>query len=188
MPFALLAGDIAAFAYQRLRPRDTFPMTVGEILGSNEDSSEYVLGDLSTAVQRFGGRLAIDPDGPQPALVRANIDNRLVTVDYRAARAGWLALHQFAFTGWQCRIDGANWFSAESYQPGAASVSRSKPGGLVPMCRVPAGAHRLEARLPRPSSEEWGIRISLCGIAAVLLALLTGRRFRDDGIPGGRAA
>jgi hypothetical protein len=173
----IFAGDMAALAYQRLRPRDARPPALAEILASNDDSSEYILGDLPAAAARFGPHLAVTPgDAPVSPTVRsAIIGNRHIRVEYQAQKDGALALRQFAFTGWHCRIDGGPWAAAGTVPLGAPL----RPA-RVPLCAVPAGPHRLEARLPASPAEQWGHRLALAGLSLILLSLAggQGRRFR----------
>ncbi len=169
----LLALGIAGFAYQRLRPRDDHPLTVAQVLASDEDSSEYVLGDLAGARHRFGPRLAFAPDAPV-AVSNASIANRHITLDYRAEQSSTLALRQFAFTGWQCRIDGGAWSASSVLKLGA-----NPNAARVPLCAVPGGAHRLEARLPAPPVERYAGWLSLGALAVILLSLLGASRNRS---------
>lgn len=162
----LLALDIAGFAYQRLRPRDDHPMTVAQVLASDEDSSEYVLGDLAEAKRMFGPRLAFTFGAPV-AVSNASIASRHIALDYRADNIGTMAFHQFAFTGWQCRIDGGAWRTADVWNLGPYPNS-----ARVPKCMVPSGAHHLEARMPAPPMERYAGWLSLGALAVILLALL----------------
>jgi hypothetical protein len=167
----LLMGDMAAFAYQRLRPRDTYPPTLAAILASNEDTSEYVLGDVPTLARLFAGRLAFAPNALAVRITGGDVGNRRLSLAYQAphdqAPEGTaIALHQFAFTGWQCRVDNGPWLPAGQLQSGLSSR-----GGRVPLCAVPSGTHRLEARLPASPAEQAGLWLTLVGLATVILML-----------------
>lgn len=165
----LLAADIAAFAYQRLRPRDRHPPALARIAASTVDTSEYVLGALSEAEGLFGSRLAFAPAeraGPGTVIEKAFIGNRRVMVDYRAPRDTQLALRQFTFTGWDCRIDAGPWQPAGTWRAGTSSHA-----GRVPLCAAPQGTHRLEAMLPMTSAEKWGGWLSCAGLMVLLVSL-----------------
>lgn len=170
----MLLGDTAIFAYQRLRPRaaDTVPPTVAQIMASNQDTSEYVLGDLEEAVGRFGARQALVVGGGDDArLDSIVISGRQALLRYQADQDGMLALRQFAFTGWQCRIDAGGWTQAGRYRLGPSPQSAQ-----VPLCVIPAGRHQLAMRLPAPLPERIGLWLGFAGLAAVLASLLGRRR------------
>jgi len=96
----------------------------------------------------------------------AKIVSRRVTLTYHAARDTTLVLRQFAFTGWQCRIDGGPWATA-----GVQRLGTSPRSVQVPLCPVPAGTHRLDARLPESSPERFGFWMGFAGLAMVLATL-----------------
>lgn len=162
----LLALDIAGFAYQRLRPRDDHPMNAAQVLASDEDSSEYVLAYLAEAKRMFGPGLT-STFGAPVAVSNASIASRHIALDYRAGTIATMALHQFAFTGWQCRIDGGAWNAADVWNLGPYPNS-----ARVPKCVVPSGAHHLEARMPAPPVERYAGWLSLGALVVILLALL----------------
>jgi hypothetical protein len=164
----LLLADAAGLVHQRLYPSYSIPLppTRTQIFADSQDTSEYVLGDLPAAEQAFGPRQAFAPDGPAPAIGPVHITARHVALDYRANTPTAIALHQFAFTGWQCRIDDGAWTPASALRLGTAHG-----GAHVPLCTAPAGAHRLEARLPASAPERIGVWITLAGLAIVVVSL-----------------
>jgi len=170
IPWLFLAGmlaiDVGAVSYQRLRSRTEHPPVLAEIAASTDDSSEYVLGNLSDATAVFGNSLLLVPDGKQNPDLTVNdlkISNRSITLTYSVKSDTALALHQFSFTGWECRIDAGAWTPAQILQLGRSSFAAK-----VPVCRAPAGAHRMAARLPSPLPETIGFWLSLFGAALVL--------------------
>lgn len=156
--------NAAMLTYQTWRNRDDRPMTAAQILATNVDTSEYVPGDLPTLAARFGAANTIAVTGHADAL-RQPSHGRTLTFDVTATLPSSLALRQFAFTGWACRIDGGEWMPASE----AALPSR------VPVCTVPAGRHRLDARLTAPPAEQAGLIATVIGFAVALCALLAGR-------------
>lgn len=154
---ALLLFDAALIAVHDYRDRqEKLLPAVTDIVADTMDTSEYVLGNPARIAARFGPA----GDGIVSGLgvaKRGQIAYRRLTYRIAAKTSVNLALHQFAFTGWECRIDDGPW------QPGA----RLPAPLAVATCRVPPGAHRLEARLPA-TPWETGASI-IAGLAALLL-------------------
>ncbi|MBB3957053.1 hypothetical protein [Novosphingobium sediminicola] len=166
---AMILGDLTAFAYQRLRPRVIFPLTIHQVMASNHDTSEYILGDLNEVVQRFSTQRALVVDGGGIAgitLGRMEGAGRRLSVSYHASRGAALALRQFGFTGWQCRIDRGEWTDARLYRFGSSPRS-----GTVPVCAIPGGTHRLEARLTMTMPERLGLWLGFASSVVLFIML-----------------
>jgi hypothetical protein len=150
------AGLIGLHAY-RDRQETNLP-SVRDIIASTMDTSEYVLGHARKAA-------ATAQDGiiaGSGVTERVQIAHRFTNYRVNAATSVVVALHQFAFTGWECRIDDGPW----------------RIGGQMPMplglatCDVPPGAHTLEARL-RATPWETGAWFAAGLAILVLLANAT---------------
>lgn len=164
----MLAMDVALIGFQAWRNRAEQPRSVATILADPLDTSEYVLGDVGMLRARFGDARAIVLAGDARIALLAT-GGRATAFRTSASRASLVAVRQFAFTGWQCRIDGGAWHGAP----------RLPPPGDVAACRVPAGSHRLDVRLPATPFERIGGWLGIAGLCAALACLMVGRRDRD---------
>lgn len=186
----MIGGDMAIFAYQRLRPRHNVPQAIEQIMASSRDSSEYVLGNPAPLARLFGSRVAMpwpvarkDAAAPSLMISRAVIGHRSVTVDYRSGQSMTLALRQFAFTGWQCRVDGGAWLPARTSSLDIPPSLSGMPAALVPLCLAPVGGHRLEARMPPSTAEQAGGWLALSGLVVALASMALGLIRRRDPDP-----
>ncbi|CAN5615116.1 hypothetical protein BH10PSE14_BH10PSE14_31510 [soil metagenome] len=177
----LLLLDASLLAIQNYRNRDERPPTNQQMIASNVDSSEYVPGQMAAVSARFGAASSYALSGS--ATSRPLVWNaREIALAVDAATPSRLALRQFAFTGWQCRVDGGPW-------QGAATI----PYPLnVAACAVPAGRHLLEARMPATWIERAGGLLTLGGLILALTSLAgawrSSRTSRKDAArPPGRA-
>lgn len=152
----LLALDVALFGLHALYGRER-PPTNAAIVAETRDTGEYVIGSLEELGKRFGSASIWSPQAPVTA-TRARWETRSLALDVNAAAPARVALRQFAFTGWRCRIDGGPW---------QAPAALPQPLN-VPLCDVPQGRHRLEAELGATAVEKLGAIATLIGL---LLAL-----------------
>lgn len=149
----LLLLDAGLLGVQYYRNRDDRPPNNQQMTASTIDTSEYVLGRLDQVRPLFGTASTRALSGTATARKLA-WDSRHIVMEIDAATPARLALRQFAFTGWDCRIDGAPWQRAAIL-----------PYPLnLPVCTVPAGLHRLEARLPAPLAERAGAWLTVLGL------------------------
>lgn len=162
----LLLADVALFGLHARYGRDHPPVNAA-IVAETRDTGEYVIGSLEQVDARFGSAPIWSDQPVTASLLRK--ETRFLAIEVEAVRPARLALRQFAFSGWRCRIDGGAW------QP---SVTLPQPLN-VPVCSVPAGRHRLEADLPATAVERFGLIATLLGLA-LALANIAGipRRFR----------
>jgi hypothetical protein len=120
------------------------------------DTSEYVLGRSDLAATRLA------QDGVR---LQAQ-DYRRLAYTVEAPAPMHVAVHQFAFTGWDCRVDGGAW---------QAAGQLPRPYGLA-TCPVPVGRHRVDLRLPATPFETAGWAIALGALAVILGQLALARR------------
>lgn len=165
----LLLLNAGMLTVQRWRSRDHRPPGNAQVVASDIDTSEYVLGRLDAAVPLFGPARSRVLSGTARTHVLV-WEGRRLALDVAATTPATLALRQFVFTGWECRIDQGPWRRAATLV-----YPRS-----VPLCAVPAGRHLLEARMPASPAEQVGGGLTLLGLALALLGLRGGRRMRRD--------
>ncbi|EIZ79026.1 hypothetical protein WSK_2571 [Novosphingobium sp. Rr 2-17] len=134
----LLLFDAGLIGYQHWRDTAGGHRMDAVDLANTADTSEYVLGDTGLAGSRFGSRAFVT--GYRYLSQATNAETTLN-----------LPLHQFAFTGWECKIDAGAWGDA----------SRLPAPTRLATCIVPPGRHRVEARLPASNPERWGNWIGL---------------------------
>lgn len=170
----LFALDSAMLGVQSYRNRDDRPPDNRTIVASTVDTSEYVLGQMSAVRSFFGNARAIAVTGAVTARPLF-WGNRSIVLAVTAAAPSQLALRQFAFTGWECRIDHETWHPA--------AMLRYPLG--VPTCRVPIGQHVLEARMPARWHEQVGAGLTLLGLALVLGDIVLNRRRARGDANGG---
>ncbi|HWI87220.1 MAG TPA: hypothetical protein VNT42_12990 [Sphingomonas sp.] len=151
----LLLVDIALFGVHVWHSRDHLPPDNREILERTTDTGEYVIGELRVVGPRFRNARYSTTQGDVHA-VPTGWDSRFLSFETSALAPGRIAIRQFAFTGWTCRIDGGPW------QP---PITDPYPVNL-PLCDIPAGRHRLDVSLPATIAERAG------GIATLLGLLL----------------
>ncbi len=157
------AGMFAAHTYT---VRDRLPPSMDRILAESAEMSEYVLSDLTPLKARFGNQSALVLSG-QAAISRATMASRHADLVVDTSAGSTVALRQFIFSGWQCRIDAGEWF--------AASPDPALPH--VPSCAVPAGRHDVAFRLPATTGERISYILSLAGCLVIIVVwLLTLRR------------
>jgi hypothetical protein len=170
---ALLLADAGLLTLHRLHNRGDLPPDTATILAKTRDTNEYVLGSLEQVSARFGAAAAIVLSG-QAAAVPAYRHSRAIAFDVSAHTPARVAPRQYAFTGWQCRIDDGGWIEAGLL-----------PRPLnVPTCDVPAGRHRLAMRMPPRTGERIGGWAALVGLALALGEIVRGRRTKRDGAVG----
>lgn len=161
----LLMLDAGLLAVQYYRNRDDRPPDNQQMTATTMDTSEYVLGRLDQVRPLFGASRTHALSGTATSRALA-WDSRHIVMDIDAATPARLALRQFAFTGWECRVDDGAWQRAASL-----------PYPLnVPVCAVPAGQHRLEARLPATLPERAGAWLTLLGLLLVFGNIAIGWR------------
>lgn len=150
------AAFLAALSWHVAR-RPVWPTP--EVAAHRAEVREYWLGDVDTLARRFGAQDAIALSGRIEAGKLAG-EGRSLAIDIRADEPALIALRQFAYTGWDVRIDGGGW------SPAGRSAT---PTGLITV-PLPAGKHRIELRLPPHPAESRGLLVS----GAALLLLLAG--------------
>lgn len=143
------------------------PMTNAQIVGDTLDTPEYVLGSLPKVRALF--------DGDDPRLLHGAASAHLVDKGARhrayavdATAESLLAVPQFAFSGWRCRIDGGAWTPA---------ATLAEPRRIV-ICGVPAGRHRLDVMLPPPLPEKAGIAAMLIGLLLAIASFAWSARHK----------
>lgn len=157
---AFLALNVALFAIQHFRNGDNASVSPAEALRTSADTSEYVLGDVTVARQRFGNRIAVPVRGDAVATMIRQTE-RTWTLRVDAAVPSRLAMRQFAFTGWRCRLDNGPWVPA-----GEIAYPLS-----VPTCDVPASTHLLTLDLPMSLPERLGWLLTVFGAMLALLSM-----------------
>ena len=153
----LLFIDVALFAVHAWHSRGHPPLNNAEILAEDTDTGEYVIGDIKLVRARFGDAAYLPLQGEVSAKT-TTWDSRHISFDLLARGEGVVALRQFAFTGWKCRIDGGAW---------QAPQSLPQPLNL-PTCAVPPGPHRLDAVLDKTPVERVGGWLTLFGLLIAL--------------------
>ncbi|WP_293678082.1 6-pyruvoyl-tetrahydropterin synthase-related protein [uncultured Phenylobacterium sp.] len=130
------------------------------------DAPEYRLGDMDMSAGLFPpGRQLVVLSGSGDAAV-VGWRSRHVEIDVAARTSLTVALRQYAYTGWNYRVDGGAW------RPAAALTGRTPIMTVI----VPPGRHRVEARLETTMVERYGwtasgvgVIVLLCGVAGMLL-------------------
>ncbi|WP_236554913.1 hypothetical protein [Novosphingobium sp. 9U] len=157
----LLVFDAGLIAVQALRQRDKHLPGIAEILAESRDSSEYVLGATIGQPNPIRGAVLSGAGD-----VRSyQLGHRAVSMVVEARSPAVVALHQFNFTGWSCRVDGAAW----------SEPSRALASSAMATCKVPAGRHRVDARLEVTELERGAWLAAIVGLALVAASLLVGR-------------
>lgn len=170
--FAVFVGDCSVFAYQRLRPREIFPLTVAQVLQSSYDSSEYVLGDPGPAFENPGGHGVSRGSAADLKILSEDLGNRRISVEYSAVRGSVIFLRQYAFTGWQCRIDAGPWYAAGNMAFPAIGAKTAAATARIPVCAVPQGRHRLDVRMPASKPEKLGLMLGALGLVVIVLSAI----------------
>lgn len=162
----LLAADIALFTARLLHSTSSSPVDGPAWPATlREEAAEYRLGDLAMLDRQFGAREAMVVDG------RATIEGvrrreRGFDLAVDAISPATVAIRQFAYTGWEARLDGGAW------NPAGRSAGR---GGVATMIVLP-GRHQVELRLTTQPGECLGKALS--GLAILLLLAGIARDWR----------
>ncbi|RVT93937.1 hypothetical protein [Sphingomonas crocodyli] len=123
------------------------------------DVNEYWVGDFEHA-RRFGPKRVITVD-PATEVHVLQWKSRAITFVANAPAATRIIVRQWAYSGWDMRIDGSAWRPTERLPAPDNYV-------VVP---VPAGRHRVEITMPALPAERIGAAISWAS-AGLLLTLL----------------
>lgn len=164
---ALLAADVAMLGVRVWRAwHRTTAWPTAEVAAPGREVNEYWLGDFYFA-RDFGPekvRILAGRAQATPLVWRS----RAVVLDVRAATPARIAIRQYAYTGWDMRIDGQGWRPAGRMAP---------PYNLV-VVQVSPGRHRIELRMPPTPAESRGILISSLAFGLLSLGLIgeMGRR------------